>query len=306
MKDNLALLSRERNAFHKELLETILSVDSSGIPSNADRSNRLSILLAQGIHQRILDEIYDGQVSDGGTAYAERTKAKGQTAGSLFELKVMEFLQKTFPKLQHIRPGKWHILKLGNSSTKKTSDFAQYEHLAYLNTLVKSDAYIAAALGNDYMVAPDIVVYRDLYTDDELNAPEWIVNDRTAKAAAIRKENGGCPVLHASVSAKWTMRSDRAQNSRTEALNLIRNRKGHLPHIVVVTGEPTPSRLASLALGTGDVDCVYHFALYELEAAIEALAKELPTSEDARQMLHTLVSGKRLKDISDLPLDLGV
>ena len=34
------------------------------------------------------------------------------------------------------------------------------------------------------------------------------------------------------------MRSDRAQYSRTEALNLIRNRKGRLPHIVVVTGEP--------------------------------------------------------------------
>ena len=48
--------------------------------------------------------------------------------------------------------------------------------------------------------------------------------------------NGGKPILHASVSAKYTMRSDRAQNSRTEALNLIRNRKGHLPHIVVVTG----------------------------------------------------------------------
>ena len=43
-----------------------------------------------------------------------------------------------------------------------------------------------------------------------------------------------------------------------------RNRKGNLPHIVVVTGEPMPARIASLALGTGDIDCVYHFALYEL------------------------------------------
>ncbi len=37
--------------------------------------------------------------------------------------------------------------------------------------------------------------------------------------------------------------SDRAQNTRSEALNLIRNRKGRLPHIVVVTEEPSPSRL---------------------------------------------------------------
>lgn len=91
--------------------------------------------------------------------------------------------------------------------------------------------------------------------------------------ADLRKKNGGKPILHASISAKWTMRSDRAQNSRTEALNLIRNRKGRLPHIVVVTGEPLPSRLASLAFGTGDIDCVYHFALYELIDAVKDYSK---------------------------------
>ena len=76
---------------------------------------------------------------------------------------------------------------------------------------------------------------------------QCIVDDDVSKMADIRKANGGKPLLHASVSAKYTMRSDRAQNSRTEALNLIRNRKGHLPHIVVVTAEPMPNRLASLA-----------------------------------------------------------
>ena len=99
------------------------------------------------------------------------------------------------------------------------------------------------------------------------------------------------------------MRSDRAQNSRTEALNLIRNRKGHLPHIVVVTGEPLPSRLASLALGTGDLDCVYHFALYELLDAVRDYASN--GREDIVEQLEMLVNGKRLKDISDLPLDLS-
>jgi len=108
-------------------------------------------------------------------------------------------------------------------------------------------------------------------------------------------------LLHASVSCKWTIRSDRAQNARSEALNLIRNRKGHLPHVVVVTAEPTPSRLASIALGTGDIDCVYHFALYELQSAVCAL--EL---HDAADLLAIMVEGKRLKDISDLPLDLAV
>lgn len=97
------------------------------------------------------------------------------------------------------------------------------------------------------------------------------------------------------------MRSDRAQNSRTEALGLIRNRKGRLPHIVVVTGEPMPSRIASLALGTGDIDCVYHFALYELIETVKSTCQE-----DSIELLDILIAGKRLKDISDLPLDLTV
>ena len=99
---------------------------------------------------------------------------------------------------------------------------------------------MAAALGNDYLVAPDVVIYRDLYEDCEINAAQCIVDGDVSRMADIRKANGGKPLLHASVSAKYTMRSDRAQNSRTEALNLIRNRKGHLPHIVVVTAEPMP------------------------------------------------------------------
>lgn len=173
--------------------------------------------------------------------------------------------------------------------------------IAYLSALTAENAQLAAALGNDYLVAPDVVVYRELYEDAEINQNQCIVDNNVSKMADIRKNNGGKPLLHASVSAKYTMRSDRAQNSRTEALNLIRNRKGHLPHIVVVTAEPMPNRLASLALGTGDIDCVYHFALYELIRAVKEVG-----SEDAIELLDTLVSGKRLKDISDLPLDLAV
>ena len=75
--------------------------------------------------------------------------------------------------------------------------------------------------------------------------------------------------LHASISCKWTIRSDRAQNARTEGLNLIRNRKGHTLHITIVTAEPYPQRIASVALGTGDIDCVYHIALPELAAAAQ-------------------------------------
>ena len=84
-------------------------------------------------------------------------------------------------------------------------------------------------------------------------------------------------------------------------MNLVRNRKGRLPHVMVITGEPLPSRIASIALGTGDIDCVYHFALHELMETVEALG-----IEDSMESLNTMVNGKRLRDISDLPLDLAV
>ena len=108
--------------------------------------------------------------------------------------------------------------------------------------------------------------------------------------------------MHASISCKWTIRSDRSQNTRTEALNLIRNRKGNLPHIVAVTAEPLPMRIASLALGTGDIDCVYHFALGELRQVCETV----PRAEDQLEMLEVMVEGNRLRDISDLPFDIAV
>ncbi len=142
---------------------------------------------------------------------------------------------------------------------------------------------------------------RGLVPDERINAPRELVDSTVSLHASLRESNGGFPILHASISCKWTMRSDRAQNARSEALNLIRNRKGRLPHVVVVTGEPTPSRLSSLALGTGDVDCVYHFALPELVSAVEELGHS-----DTLEQLKIMIDGHRLKDISYLPLDLAV
>jgi hypothetical protein len=110
-----------------------------------------------------------------------------------------------------------------------------------------------------------------------------------------------------------------------------------------VTAEPLPSRIASLALGTGDVDCIYHAALYELVDAVESaiafggdklpldensadprlemLKAEPESEEDAdagaaeatptksgllrqRQRLLSMIGQGRLRDISDLVVDL--
>ena len=287
---NEPMIAAARKRYHQRLVDAgVLSI-YNGIASNADSHYPLSIKIAAPIAAKL--------------GAKETKKLQPQSIGTQFEKHTMIFLAETFPNLQHLRPGNWNILQLGNQNNVKTADFAQYEHLAYLAELMEANKNLATVLGNDYMVSPDIVIYRELCEDEEINLREPIVNDDTCKLAALRKSNHGKPILHASVSAKWTIRSDRAQNSRTEALNLIRNRKGHLPHIVVVTGEPLPSRIASLALGTGDIDCVYHFALYELIQSVYNNSQE--GREDALETIMNLISGKRLKDISDLPLDLSV
>jgi hypothetical protein len=181
------------------------------------------------------------------------------------------------------------------------ADFEQYSHLREIERITKEHPQLRTVLGADYFIKPDVVILRSPEEDPVLNKDRILVDDSCARLASLRKKNGGLPILHASISCKWTIRSDRSQNSRSEALNLVRNRKGHTPHIVVVTAEPLPSRLASVALGTGDIDCVYHFALTELRDAVNSL--DYP---DAQEMLKTLIEGKRLRDISDLPLDLSV
>lgn len=289
-KKNEAVIAAARAQFHKSLVDSfVLSISSDGIPSNADKANTPSIEIACRIASALCAK--------------KHLKLPAQTAGTLFEEIVCGFLKDTFPKLQHLRPGKWDVFNLGNHSDISTASFAQYAHLDYLAAVMKRERQLSTVLGNDYFVSPDIVVARQLCSDEEINTGAAFVDSDVCTKADLRAANGGLPLLHASVSAKWTMRSDRAQNSRTEALNLIRNRKGHLPHIVVVTGEPLPSRLASLALGTGDIDCVYHFALPELLAAARDYAAN--GREDIVEQLDMLVQGKRLKDISDLPLDLS-
>jgi hypothetical protein len=160
---------------------------------------------------------------------------------------------------------------------------------------------LAIALGNDYFIKPDVVVIRRPEPDEKINSLGPLVSEVEARRTSLRSRNQTRAILHASISCKWTLRSDRAQNARSEALNLVRNRKGKLPHIVVVTGEPAPGRIASIALGTGDIDCVYHVALTELIDSITELQYQ-----DSAELLHMMVEGKRVRDIADLPLDLVI
>jgi NgoMIV restriction enzyme len=280
-----------RKRYHQNICKDLLRIRKNTIkgdyPNNADGDSKISVRISWEILNNLTIKPNYGNIT-------------GQEAGSIFEKLTKDFLEKSFELLITLRPGKWHY-----STNTNISMFDQYRDLASIEAIVKDNKELSTTLGQDYLISPDIVISRDPVSDSEINRKKKILDKSTSSSnlTPLRKRNYSppIPILHASISCKWTLRSDRGQNTRTEALNLIRNRKGNLPHIVAVTAEPTTTRIASLALGTGDIDCVYHFALYELKQAITKIK-----DESQLDMFNTLVEGRRLRDISDLPFDLAI
>ena len=286
-------LASLRRTFHRAISKKLIrfSKNRKGqpFPNFADGTSRTSVTIAMAI----CEQLHVPSVHE---------TVQGQTLGKEFERITQEFLSQATRLLSHLKFGDWHVA----ITETDISNFVQYRHLKQLADAIQSNADLAVALGTDYLVTPDIIVSRSPVSDNEINSgrhPVLNPKNRLAKRTPFRAANHGsdnpCPFLHASISCKWTIRSDRAQNTRTAALNLIRNRKGPLPRIVAITAEPMPTRIASLALGTGDLDCVYHFALPEMRQACEQ--NEL---NDQLELLDDMIRGDRLRDISDLAFDL--
>lgn len=200
---------------------------------------------------------------------ADREGVAGTTGGRLLEEGVQGELETRLPDLAAER--EWDI-----DRHRKVTDFSQYEHLARLQALIEQDKSrtLSTEIGREYIIKPDVTV--------ALKVPDGLL-------------------LHAAVSCKWTIRSDRVQNIRHEAVILTRHRRGRQPHIVAVTLEPLPSRLASIARGTGEIDGVYHPALDELR---QVVAEETPGSQ--HETLEELIGQHRLFDFAQLPLVLAV
>jgi len=195
----------------------------------------------------------------------------GQTAGKWLEEEVERHLSKALP------------VAIGGASATVSrrapiTEFSQYQHLAQLERLIETDRTMTlrASIGTDYVIRPDVTVGLDLGRAEP-------------------------PYLHAAIPCKWTLRSDRAQNVRHEAVILIRHRRGRLPHIAPVTAEPLPTRLASLARGTAEVDAVYHVALDELRTACEAVG-----NRKQLEVLNELTTHNRLLDLSELVPTLSI
>lgn len=281
----MTIIDSQRKSFQRQVCRQAIFLKRGHIPSIADVGSKLSRTVSRDLLRSIGFKVSESMID-------------GQTAGKNFELATMQFIKLAVTALSHLRPATWSY-----SVHNDISQFVQYEHLADLKRIVTDNKEALTALG-DYVVIPDVIVAREPLADSEINSHRSLVQPSGhPRLTPLRSSNQSRnkSILHASISCKLTLRSDRSQNARTEGLNLIRNRKGHTPHIAVVTAEPMPTRLASLALGTGDIDCVYHFALDELVEAVDKTGNEA-----AIDSLTPLIEGKRLRDIADLPFDLIV
>jgi hypothetical protein len=197
------------------------------------------------------------------------TEAPGsQQAGTALEDGVCDFLADELPCLDPDHP--WVVERGG-----QISRFRQYSHLARLDLLVEANEELRVEIGQDYMISPDVTV-------------SFSIGD-------------GPSILHAAVSCKFSIRSDRVQNIRHESVAMIRHRRGRQPHIVTVTSEPLPSRLAAICRGTGEVDAVYHVCLPELQAAVE----DIGNVQQKRDLMESVDQG-RLYDILQLGEHLTV
>lgn len=192
-----SFIGAERELFHKRLCESGLFVIDNGVASNADSSSIHSSEIAYRLANAL--------------SAPSRKKLKGQTSGAVFEQEVSAYLSRTFREFQHLRPGVWEVRSLGNRGHRAAEGVAQYEHLAHLAAMVERDRYLKMAMGNDYIVSPDVIVVRSLVSDDDINMGKEYIDNSVALAADLRERNGGKPILHASISAKWTIRSDRAR-----------------------------------------------------------------------------------------------
>ncbi|KFD43434.1 hypothetical protein IU11_11485 [Cellulosimicrobium sp. MM] len=111
------------------------------------------------------------------------------------------------------------------------------------------------------------------------------------------------PRLEVGLSLKWSLRTDRAQDCRSQGAKMSALRRGRMPHFAVVTMEPRPYMLNLLGGGSGDVDCVYHLDLPALTAAVDDVYTT-PARMRGRDQFHRLVDQRRIRDYDDLVAEI--
>lgn len=237
-------------------------------PNLADLGSKASMHLAGYAYEQLgvrRDQMREGRLE---------SDSPNASSGALLERAIEDDLADALPARDTERT--WLVSRGGTAAR-----FAQFTHLHDLQRLLEHNPTLRATFAGDYQVATDVYV--------------GVENPRDSFAP---------PFLHAAISSKWTIRSDRVQNVRHEFATLVRNRRGRSPHLVLVTAEPLPSRLVSIARGTGEVDTVYHLLYRELDAAVRTLCLDRGLYADQAEAWNEMIEQSRLKPYGSLVDDL--
>ncbi|OBH56594.1 hypothetical protein A5685_07705 [Mycobacterium colombiense] len=89
---------------------------------------------------------------------------------------------------------------------RPVTDFAQFLHLSEVQRVLDKNPTLRATFGGDYQIETDVCV--GVENSSDRSAPEF---------------------LHAAISSKWTIRSDRVQNVRHEFATLVRTAAAEHP-----------------------------------------------------------------------------
>ena len=202
-------------------------------------------------------------------ATADLPRLGGPSAGVEFERRTGRFIEAALTCVNQVTQADWRI-ETGSS----IAEFARYDHLNGVRHAAATNNQLATVLYDDHSLAPGIFVGRKLKSNHPASP--------------------GSAVLSGVVACKWMIPRDIDQR----AINLLRCPEVPGERVVLVTAEPLPGRMASIAIGTGQ-PCTYHVALKELR---DILAQK--RWYESHEMLDIMVDQGRLRDILDLPLDL--
>ncbi len=160
------------------------TVQDQSVPvfSNTDGHNPVSVVLGAKVAQRL-------------DVPATPRTGTGSTSGSAFERCTRQFLTDAIALFAHL-----HNRELVTKPGRVISDFAQFEHLGAMQTLVQGNPQLQAALGGDYLVKPDILVLFEPFSDEDLNASGAGITPHDATRSPVRAAVHATPILHASIS----------------------------------------------------------------------------------------------------------
>ncbi|MDF7800026.1 NgoMIV family type II restriction endonuclease [Pontiellaceae bacterium B1224] len=150
-KSTSSLISCARESLHVELKNSLLKMDSAGIPSIADKASKTSVAFASSLFKKL-----------GVTA---GTRQNAQTSRTQFEAAIETYLRRSFLGISSLRPGTWNITR----KDTRIDNSQQFLHLSDIQTAIKEDVSLAASIGQDYLIRPDIVILRRPEHDDVIN-----------------------------------------------------------------------------------------------------------------------------------------